>query len=724
MELSTQTHFKQGWSTKLLEKIEKFGIDSIRDSISWGGVEGKSGKYNFDHRSADWIPEALAAGMDITLVFDPRNSLYDKGHTAYSDKAVAAFADFVVATLKNFPQISAIEIGNEFNGDRFVTGKVANDAKGKRDDYYKKLVKAVDVALEKAGIGAEIIGASTHSVPVDYFAKLAKNGALDHVDAVSIHPYSSDAEELADQLTLLRGVIGKDTPIHVTEFGGNFDNLDDAPAYLAKMVSVMAANGVASANWYAFAKQVGFPNMELYDQQSGQSSPAGATFALLEGLLASGSGVERVASDAYTYFYTFGSNAAIIWGEGRSIKLGEDVTAFDLEGNVLAGFTSLSPDTPVLLRSSNGPVSDGVTFGESNIVAHSLHDFDVFNSEGTVAEFEGPWSYFAQNGNGRMWVLETQGGDLGRGQAWTPFLGLDWLHPLKVSATSLTPADFSKGNKASSEYAIVERFTAESAGNYAIDGHWDVSDHTDDGVLLEIKINGKLAFKQVIFDTKKGHVFDLELGGITLQAGDQLDFIVSSRQNAKGDITQREIQITREGNAPAKPVAEEAPSSNPAPDKTEEADAPFDFASAKQIDGRNKKDDIEGSNGSDWINGKKGNDTLDGGKGADYLSGGKGKDTLDGGAGADFLVGGKGNDILTGGAGDDIFVFTRNFGKDVITDFEQGDLIDLTALKGIGSFADLVITYGSYGARIDFGKHQITLTDVAPGELDADDFLL
>lgn len=86
--------------------------------------------------------------------------------------------------------------------------------------------------------------------------------------------------------------------------------------------------------------------------------------------------------------------------------------------------------------------------------------------------------------------------------------------------------------------------------------------------------------------------------------------------------------------------------------------------------------------------------TLAGAAGNDTLLGGLGTDNLSGGAGNDYLDGGDGDDILTGGGGNDIFaVFIGvngpgnvssgglgSVGKDTITDFATGDLIDLRDL--------------------------------------------
>lgn len=811
MKLGTQTHFKQGWNTRLLAEIDDAGIGAIRDSIAWHKVETSKGKYDFSLNNADWITKAVAKGLDVLVVFDPRNSLYDQGFSVYSPEGMKAYANFIVATLKAFPGITAIEIGNEYNGDDFVDGPIAQAPKAERDDFYHQLVTAVDQALDAAGIDTKIIGGSTHSIPVDYFAKLKANGTLDMLDGISIHPYTTPAEQFADQIELLRKVIGPDMEIHVTEFSNIFDRPEEASAYIAKMVSVMAASDIDTASWYAFAKQTAYPHRELFDQTTNKTTLGGHTFALLEDMMANGAQVDAIEIDAYTHFYRFGTNAAIIWGENRSVALASGVEAFDLAGNRITDFANISPDMPVVLRSSSPITAASLTLGSNYLLADSFHDFDVTNYAKNGAGFEGPWSYFAENGNGRTWSLETQGGDIGGGTLWTPFLGLDWLNPLRVTSTALLPVDFSPKKRADSEYAVVERYTAEQAGTVTIRGSWDVANDTVDGVELRIEVNNKVQFQKVIFDAANGHQFEITLNGIKLKAGDTIDFVIDSRGSSTGDATTRRIQI----------FSDKVPAAILAPAKTHDPVMPveavdetpanaFDHsgaaksvsvigtAAADVILGGNAADKLDGRGGLDAIYGGDGNDviytdgnavdvsggsgydtvffsgsvaasldlyasdiervygssqgdnfdafenrasvTIEGGLGDDFVQGGKGadrlagdggndrlygsngSDTLSGGIGNDVLAGGTGNDRLSGGSGNDIFLFDDRFGKDVITDFAQGDVIDLSGIKGISKLSDLAIIYNGKKATITIGDDTITLEGVKGG-LDADDFL-
>ena len=81
---------------------------------------------------------------------------------------------------------------------------------------------------------------------------------------------------------------------------------------------------------------------------------------------------------------------------------------------------------------------------------------------------------------------------------------------------------------------------------------------------------------------------------------------------------------------------------------------------------------------SSTILGGSGNDTLSGLDGDDYLAGNGGNDKLSGNKGNDTLWGGIGNDTLTGGKGADTFIYNSGEGKDVIADFGDDDLLQIT----------------------------------------------
>ena len=91
---------------------------------------------------------------------------------------------------------------------------------------------------------------------------------------------------------------------------------------------------------------------------------------------------------------------------------------------------------------------------------------------------------------------------------------------------------------------------------------------------------------------------------------------------------------------------------------------------------------LHGNGGDDTVKGFEGNDSLYGDAGNDTLYGDAGNDSLYGGDGNDTLNGGAGVDTLSGGAGNDNFVFTDVALGDIISDYNVGDHVDLSALYG------------------------------------------
>ena len=88
----------------------------------------------------------------------------------------------------------------------------------------------------------------------------------------------------------------------------------------------------------------------------------------------------------------------------------------------------------------------------------------------------------------------------------------------------------------------------------------------------------------------------------------------------------------------------------------------------------------------------------------DDIHGGAGADRLFGGAGEDYIYGGTGDDTMSGGAGDDWFLFEDNSGADVITDWNEGDVIDFEDHSGVNAFV------GDFTQDVVGGNLVITLS--------------
>lgn len=155
----------------------------------------------------------------------------------------------------------------------------------------------------------------------------------------------------------------------------------------------------------------------------------------------------------------------------------------------------------------------------------------------------------------------------------------------------------------------------------------------------------------------------------------------------------------------------------------------IDPAMVKVINGTAEADTLRGTSRVDLIKGNAGNDKLYGRSGNDTLRGESGNDRLYGDAGRDTLDGGAGNDILKGGADADVFRFKGKWGKDKISDFQDGlDLIDLRGNSLDFSALSIRQANGDSDGLADdviiTAKGQsITLLNLQKALIDASDFL-
>ncbi|SFI89852.1 Hemolysin-type calcium-binding repeat-containing protein [Albimonas pacifica] len=160
-------------------------------------------------------------------------------------------------------------------------------------------------------------------------------------------------------------------------------------------------------------------------------------------------------------------------------------------------------------------------------------------------------------------------------------------------------------------------------------------------------------------------------------------------------------------------------------DKTSDG-YPVDFEGADVFDLRGGADKVGGGRGNDLLKGGDGKDQLWGEEGKDKLFGQAGNDRLWGGDANDLLDGGASNDALWGGGGNDKFRFVKAFGRDVVKDFGDGDVLDLRKTAAPGGFNKLMKSADDTraGLVLDLDGGRILLAGVEKADLDASDVLL
>ncbi|MEM9761880.1 MAG: hypothetical protein AAF968_05125 [Pseudomonadota bacterium] len=531
MDLGVATHFSQGWDIGLAAEVRALEAGHVRDSVRWEVGETADGAYVFDGPRRSFADALSAEGIDTRFVFLARHPAYEDGATVQSPAALAAFGDYILATLDRFPGVTTVEIGNEFNASNFVWGPLKATGYEARAAAHSHIVEAVRQRLDEAGSTVTLIGGAAHSIPVDYLDAAAEAGLLETVDAIALHPYTSPPEHVGAHLDMLRTRLNAPgLRIHATEFGQEGDTLDGAADYLVKMTAALAAAGVESGTWYALAEQTWFPNMGL-TEPDGALRPAGRAFGLMQDHVLSAGAGRVLEIDPLTRAIAFGETALVIWGSPRSVDL-PGARWLDARGQP-AMEPVLDPASPLIaLGDGEGLDFGALSLGPTQVVADSFFDFSL---EG------GRWQHSTVV-DGDLRVLTPLGGGK-PGAPWRPYLGLDWLRPLQVTEWTVVPANFSPGSEEKA-HPIVEAVDLPAGPPVRLCGFVKVPDGSTDGITFTATSPARSILQKAM---APGETLVLD---IALEEAGRLTFTIDPGKTASGDRIRRRYVIVEDTVCP------------------------------------------------------------------------------------------------------------------------------------------------------------------------------
>jgi polysaccharide biosynthesis protein PslG len=226
----------QDFSNTNLDRAAQAGFKVVRLDIWWDEVESVKGQYNFK-RYDDIASRMKARGLRPMFILDFNNPLYSQKSDMDAIDTTAeinGFKAYAVATVKRFQATykPIWEFYNEPNRLDFWKPE-PNFAQ------YVNLVKATVPAIRQAVPSAYIVGPALGHHPdpdaisdpddkLDYWylEQAFQAGLLEHLDAVSVHPYLLTKPESARHVYYyLRGLIakykpaGKTIPVISSEWG-------------------------------------------------------------------------------------------------------------------------------------------------------------------------------------------------------------------------------------------------------------------------------------------------------------------------------------------------------------------------------------------------------------------------------------------------------------------------------------------------------------------------
>ena len=234
-----------GYGDGELELMAK-AFKVLRVGIDWPVVEKDCGIYNFSLYDAIIHP-LFEAGIRPYPILGYTNKCYDDSkYNCDSAKCIEAYAKFSEATAQHYKQYSGWNISfscvNEPNNPTFggASPKVnAEMAKGGGSAFL--------------GMGFGYSGGVMAGVDTDYAKGLIDQGILEHVTALSTHPYTHHPPEFhLDRLQEIRSHMdqagGKEIKLRLDEWAYPYDgypsSFDEAASFVPRMWMVCLAFGL------------------------------------------------------------------------------------------------------------------------------------------------------------------------------------------------------------------------------------------------------------------------------------------------------------------------------------------------------------------------------------------------------------------------------------------------------------------------------------------------
>lgn len=274
-------HFVTGHERDL-DLIAAAGFKFVRMDFGWGGIERKKGEY--DWAGYDELTANLEKrGIRAIYILDYSNPTYEEEVTSPNPisgkqhkttaspqhpESVAAFAKWAAAAAKHFSGRKIIwEIWNEPN-IQFWQPKP--DA-----EQYASLALATCKAIRETEPHATIVAPATSGFPWEFIETLFKSGALEFLDAVSVHPYrdySKPPESAAADYEKLRGLIDRYAPAakknRIPILSGEWGyathlkglSLEKQGAFAARQQLANLLNHVPLSIWYDWKNDGDDPN--------------------------------------------------------------------------------------------------------------------------------------------------------------------------------------------------------------------------------------------------------------------------------------------------------------------------------------------------------------------------------------------------------------------------------------------------------------------------------
>jgi polysaccharide biosynthesis protein PslG len=253
-----------------VDLISDAGFKIVRTDLFWQSIEKEQGKYDFKGTGYDQLHDALLKNrIRPYYILDYSNKIYEENKSIVTKKGQDAFVRYVDKATSRYKNSGVIwEVWNEPNIGHWEPKPNYYD--------YSVLVKKVSKVIKKndpSGIVVAPALAGITNESLIWLEEIFKQGTLDYIDAVSVHPYRASTPETAAKdyqslRTLIKKYTKKKIKIISGEWGystannwyGNASSERQQAEYLVRMYMVNLLSNVPISVWYGWKNDGLDPN--------------------------------------------------------------------------------------------------------------------------------------------------------------------------------------------------------------------------------------------------------------------------------------------------------------------------------------------------------------------------------------------------------------------------------------------------------------------------------
>jgi hypothetical protein len=228
-----------------LDKVKTLGVNAIREDLTWAGIEGTRGSYNWAASDA-LLADCDARGIKVLAIADYSPGWANGGRDDKYPPLDGFFLDYATFCGKlaqRYPQLLGIELWNEpwhpgFWKPSAQPGRYAALAKGAAAE-----IKRVNPAM-KVGVSFDLhyTQSAAFAPPWLPWAETIAKADLgwQNIDFLSVHPYPAQQSPYATQgidglgrvreLDRIAKAAGRQQPLWATEWGYDTSGVNEANA--------------------------------------------------------------------------------------------------------------------------------------------------------------------------------------------------------------------------------------------------------------------------------------------------------------------------------------------------------------------------------------------------------------------------------------------------------------------------------------------------------------